>query len=443
MFKLLLISLTLLNSALGDLSGDVDTVELPHKDGPVYIAPKDITPGCARFYISDPIKFKDHGTKWWQMCAKPGSDTSNKYNIGSGIFVKIKDKYGAETANSISYISTGPDTWVNIYAQPRFEGHGYEITPLRDVDLAIVDSGDNPDEETFNDNVLSGYIRSYDSSNENPDSNIIEDGIIPVAVWYKFENAPRQPTDSGCGYFYDADPNGADVNGIVLCVSNNQHLAHVSVKDLKNRGLILKKSKEQSKLQALNHRSGPWKGDREPAYHTHIKNSSNRKLSSSTGIWSFITDDFWTSLGGFWEGFVESISTVFEEAIQIFTGPPPVNVTNIDNSTFILPNITNVTIDSVPEVTASAAPAAHINTVDLTGIKYVEAGPDLDIGIWTEDEFKGDQEIIKSGQAVLLDNRPVNSIFLISNHYKKTVPGGEPALLAKASKDARKEEAKK
>ena len=121
-------------------------------------------------------------------------------SIGAGIFEKLKDQWGQETTNSVSFISTGnavhevlfdqsiliyrmlisfshssvtyltystpirfipgPSTWVDIYTQRSQEGNHYEITPLRDVDLSLVGALDNPDQTTWNDNVMSGFIRS-------------------------------------------------------------------------------------------------------------------------------------------------------------------------------------------------------------------------------------------------------------------------------------------
>ena len=50
----------------GDLSGHEVTSEFEHPLGSVYVKPANIKPGCARFYISDPIKEK-RGTKYWQV----------------------------------------------------------------------------------------------------------------------------------------------------------------------------------------------------------------------------------------------------------------------------------------------------------------------------------------------------------------------------------------
>lgn len=105
------------------------------------------------------------------------------------MFAKIKDKYGSGSANSISYISTGPDCWVHIYTQNRLMGRHQEITPLQNIDLTQVVAGDNPDQESFNDNILSGTIRSTDSSHENPDSDNTKPSITPIAIWYSFSGS--------------------------------------------------------------------------------------------------------------------------------------------------------------------------------------------------------------------------------------------------------------
>ena len=136
-------------------------------------------------------------------------------SIGSGVFSKIKDKYGMETQNSISFISTGPSTWVDIYAQGSQGGAHYEITPLRDVDLSLVTSLDNPDETTFNDNILSGFIRSSDARHENPDGLLSDVGQEPIAVYYRFVGTGRVEPENGCAYFYDSDPTkNHEANGL-------------------------------------------------------------------------------------------------------------------------------------------------------------------------------------------------------------------------------------
>ena len=425
--KRILSLITLLSVVNADLSGDVDTVEFPHKKGSVYIAPKDIERGCARFYISDPIKNPD-GTKYWQVCTPPQRDKSYKVAVGEGVFTKVKDKYGAESVNSISYISTGPDCWVNIYTQPKFQGKGYEITPLRDVDLSLLNNHENLDQLSFNDNILSGYLRSTDGDGENPDSQLVEPGIIPIAVWYKFYGAPRQNTDNGCAYFYDSDPNEGDVNGVILCVSNDQHLAHVSVSDLKKRGLLLKKDKAELKLISQNKK---WSGDKEPAFnakHLHL-----RRLSSKYSA------DFFSDIASVFESIVQDVEYAFESIVEVFVGPPPSNTTQIANITLppppppppappapLAPPAEEAPLAPPAEEAplVSAKPAAPILKFekDLTGIRYVEAGPDVDIAIFDRDEFKGKQKLVKHGHVLAIDpEEPVNSFYIISQHYKKTV----------------------
>ena len=85
---------------------------------------------------------------------------------------------------------------------------------------------------------MSGHIRSSDAENENPDSNNMSPDIVPIAVWYTFLNVAMVPPNSGCGYFYDADPSSgnARVNGFALCETNGQHLAHVNQHDMMKRG---------------------------------------------------------------------------------------------------------------------------------------------------------------------------------------------------------------
>ena len=274
----------------------------------VYIAPTDIFPGCARFYISDP--HWGPGTKFYQVCAPTYSDSQENITIGSGVFEHIQDKFGHETENSISYISTGPKCWVNIFTQKDHRGIRYSITPLSDVLLSEIPLTDpeNPKVKSWNDNIISGTIRSTDSYNENPDGNkyLTKPGITPIAVWYAFTGVRRIEPDSGCGYYYDRDPNIQKANGFALCISTNQNLAHANLHDLITRGLL-----------------------------------------------------------------------------------------------------------------RFARPTLYDKLVNSTGIYYVEAGPDVDVTVFAEDEFKGASKEIKTGIAEVL-NQELTSIILQSSRYHKT-----------------------
>jgi len=416
-----------------------------------------------------------------------------KVAIGQGVFAKIKDRYGQASANSISYISTGADCWVDVYAEEGMKGYGYEITPLRDVDLSLVSDKSNPSELSLNDNILSGTIHSTTGKAENPDSHDTKPGITPIAIWYLFAGAPRQLTDRGCGYFYDRDPNGVDANGFVVCVSANQHLAHVSVKDLNNRGLNLLADKDATAITQDGVLPGQqpllvklptvkWTGDSLPQYNTHIV--GHRRLRGN--FYLSLTNDWFSFWSDLYEGFVEAMQSVFESIVEVFAGPPP-----LTNTTFVTtlspttapvvvpeppakietvdtpkvetvdtpkvetvdaPKVETVdapkveTVDAPKVETVAApedeapAPILETNPKDLTGIKYVEAGNDLDIALFTEDEFKGSQSIVSQKSAVLVTS-PVNSFFLISKVFAETVPA--PKLekkIMEAKKFATKED---
>jgi len=205
-----------------------------------YVHPSNIPRGCARFYMSNPQEtfrgMSEDGTQYWQVCSQLERDKPAKMAIGAGVFSKIKDKFGADTANSISFISTGADCWLDIYSGPKQTGESYAITPLSDVDLKTIPLTEDPDHKSFNDNIISGYIRATDANNENPDGNDVAPGQVPIACWYTFNALKPLPTDDGCSYFYDADPTKEQANGFVVCTSNNQHIAHVNQKDMHERG---------------------------------------------------------------------------------------------------------------------------------------------------------------------------------------------------------------
>jgi len=205
-----------------------------------YIAPSDIKRGCARFYLSNPNSFykgmSEENTQVWTVCVPLEKDKPSKIAIGAGLFSKIKDKYGQDTANSISFISSGPDCWIEIFSGKAQTGETYTITPLSDVDLKDIPLKNEPAHFSFNDNIISGFIRSTDSAGENPESNDLPPGTVPIAVWYTFKNVKPAPLDNGCSYFYDQDPNKERSNGFVMCMSNGQHLAHLDQKDMHDRG---------------------------------------------------------------------------------------------------------------------------------------------------------------------------------------------------------------
>jgi len=450
-FFAFLIVLALINAIYAD---DGDTIELPHKAGYVYVKPQDIQKGCARFYISDPIT-EVQGTKYWQVCSAPSRDKEAKVAIGSGVFAKIKDKYGMESANSISFISTGPQCWVSIYAEKQGQGHNYDITPLRDVDLSMVTNKDNPDQTTFNDNIISGTIRSTDGTDENPDTLLTPIGATPIAVWYRFVGAPRIEPDSGCGYFYQADPTLGDTNGFVVCVSAEQHLAHVSLKDMVDRGLVLKGKQPYvngtiSKFQDPD--SGepqdengealpflmaePWEGDEEHALEAAKKyhRMAQRKLRGLQEQES--NNTFFSGLATFWEEVVDVADSIAEATIEIFTGPP--NSTEVPTlAPFQAPIVDAAPVAPKP----TFAPVKH-SKWDRTNVRYVEAGPDVDVAIWTNDNFSGIQELIKSGSAKLIEGKVTNSFFLVSHKYKeshvKTPEFNEERGVANVAKFVRK-----
>ena len=88
------------------------------------------------------------------------------------------------TTNQISFIATGPKCWVDIYSKKSQKGEKYTIQPLQDVDLSTIPLHDSPGHSSFNDNVKSGFIRSSDAADENPESNNMPKGVVPVAVGF-------------------------------------------------------------------------------------------------------------------------------------------------------------------------------------------------------------------------------------------------------------------
>jgi len=444
-YKLAIPVLTLMGVVYGNMDGTKETNEFEHPEGSVYVHPDNIQKGCARFYISDPIK-ETSGTKYWQVCTRPQRDHAAKMSIGSGMFEKIKDKYGQESQNSISFISTGPSTWVDIYAQGRQGGAHYEISPLRDVDLSLVTSLDNPDETTFNDNILSGFIRSSSSNSENPDGLLMDVGQEPHSVYYRFVGTGRVEPESGCAYFYDSDPTKSDdANGFVTCVSHDQHLAHTSLKDMEDRGQILLgpqpyvngtiSDKQTPQAGIAQDENGeplepePWEGDMEHEEEanakygrkSHFKMAKKRRLlrrlegeetaapmkptpapvngTHNETILEIIEEDLEMA----WEEVVEGFDWLFSSIVDVFIG---------ENTT------------TQAAVQPAAAPAEDATTEDHTGIKFIEAGPDVDVAAWTNDNFAGVQTMITSGSKVNV-NHVVNSFFLVSKKYHVNAPKPE------------------
>lgn len=447
-YKLAILLFAFTCAVYGNMDGSEETAEFPHAIGSVYVEPRNIQKGCARFYISDPIK-ETSGTKYWQVCTKVDRDHPAKMSIGSGVFAKIKDSYGQESQNSISFISTGPSAWVDIYAQDSQGGAHYEITPLRDVDLSLVTSMDNPDETTFNDNILSGFIRSSSGLSENPDGLLMDVGQEPHSVWYRFVGTGRIEPESGCAYFYDSDPNESEnVNGFVTCVSHDQHFAHTSLKDMEDRGQILLgpqpyvngtiSDRQTPQAGVPQDENGnplepePWEGDMEHEKEankkygrkSHFRMAKRRSLrrlvdeeeapapmkpahapvngTHNETILEVIEEDLEMA----WEEVVEGFDWLFSSIVHVFIG---------ENTT---------THAAAVAPTSAAAPAEDATTEDHTGIKFIEAGPEVDIAVWTNDNFAGAQTMIKSGSSVSVDH-VVNSFFLVSTKYHANVPKPE------------------
>jgi hypothetical protein len=353
-------------------------------------------------------------------------------SIGSGVFSKIKDKYGMETQNSISFISTGPSTWVDIYAQGSQGGAHYEITPLRDVDLSLVTSLDNPDETTFNDNILSGFIRSSDARHENPDDLLSDVGQEPIAVYYRFVGTGRVEPENGCAYFYDSDPTeNHEANGFTTCVSHDQHLAHVSAEDMKERGQILLgpqpfvngtiSDKQDPHAGYPQDENGnplepePWSGDEAHQMEANEKYGRSvfklRRLDAKMDLNSTrnnetVLEIVEKDIEAAWESVIEGFDWMFSSIVHVFLG---------DNSTGIEPHVSRTADKHTIDVT----------TEDHTGIRYVEAGLMVDVAAWTNDDFAGKQTLITSGSARSVDH-VVNSFFLVSKKYhaNKVKPEG-------------------
>jgi len=384
------------------------------------------------------------------VCTQVKRDHAAKMSIGAGIFEKLKDQWGQETTNSVSFISTGPSTWVDIYTQRSQEGNHYEITPLRDVDLSLVGALDNPDQTTWNDNVMSGFIRSSDSLNENPDGILGDVGIIPVAVWYRFSHSGRVEPENGCAYFYDQDPTKTDnANGFATCVSHEQHLAHVSEFDLENRGLILLGANPYTNgTVSADQRIGagpmdedgnplmvsePWTGDEAHAeeadkkYHRNqaaakkaslrrsLQAMSNSSMEVNNSTNSSLLEIIEEDLEIFWEEMVEGADWLFDGIYEIFAGEEPEQPEHPTKSSATAPEA------AAPAPKPAAAP---VDPHDHTGIKYVEVGPDLDVALWTNNDFAGEQTLVKAGTAKTVSHN-VNSFFLISQIYSENKPKPE------------------
>lgn len=429
-----------------NLNGTVLTEELPHEDAYVYVPPRNIPMGCARFYQSDPIG-TEHGTRYWQLCTTVGDDEPRKFEIGQGEFSDLAhEHYGNHLVNSLSFISTGPDTWVEIFAERDNKGKSYEITPLADVDLSLVTDLSNPEELTFNDNVLSGNIRSRTSTRENPDSLRKRATQDPIHLWYKFVNVPRiNVTDSGCGYFYDKVPVDSKtlLNGFVVCLTKNQHLAHINIKDMTDKDSLLKGMRNSS-LIAIK----PWTGDtahkdahrakylRSPEslltrrLQTTDENVSDQEAPtpSSAPTESFFnaTDELtggWLSwLEHSFEDMLMDLEYLLEEGIEMFLGNG--TETQIATQSSEIPESARI----YPTEISSQRVVASPNAPDLSGIKYVEAGWDVNIALWNEDNFRGNQTIIPARSAVITEDYSVNSLFLISHKYIRNEPSASAAV---------------
>ena len=449
-----------------NLLGTVKTIELSHPNEYAYVPPKDIPIGCARLYISDPIGVPN-GTRWWQLCTSPQKDTPQSFEVGQGILEALSHEgYGIHTANSISFISTGQDAWVDVYAESGLRGSHYEITPLRDVDLSLVTNTDNPDELSFNDNVISGTLRSTTESFESPETLLKEPNVAPIASWYSFSNVPRiNITSSGCGYFYDRIPTSASdlLQGFALCLSHDHHLAHMNIKDMTNRGLILLKNESVANLHAIK----PWTGDAahleehkrkylrssvtfeappmpDTFYGVRRKLGENRDQEDPSASFSYynttgeLTENIINGTQKFFTSFYDGISVILtdiEWAFEEYVEKPVFDFLGEDSSeNSTSPDYTAEKEDPTPPSNRSATSISHVrlppsvNQVDLSGIKYVEAGKDLDIALWTEDNFRGNQTILKANHAAITDQYVVNSIFLISHVYVRNIPSTSQAI---------------
>ena len=429
-----------------NLNGTIATEELPHEDAYVYVPPRNIPMGCARFYQSDPIGTV-HGTRYWQLCTTVGNDKPKTFEIGEGEFSELAhEDYGNHLVNSVSFISTGPDTWVEIFAERGNKGVSYEITPLADVDLSLVTDLSNPEELTFNDNVLSGNIRSRTSTRENPDSLRKKPTQDPIHLWYKFVNVPRiNVTDSGCGYFYDKVPENSNtlLNGFAICLTRNQHLAHINIKDMTDKDSLLKGIRNSS-LVAIK----PWTGDtahkeaHKAKYLRSTESLLRRRLQtieknisdqeaptpSSAPTESFFnaTDELtggWLSwLEHGFEDMLMDLEYLLEEGMQMFLGNE--TQAHATKHSSEIP----ATARTYPTEISSQRVVTNPNAPDLSGIKYVEAGWDVNIALWNEDNFKGNQTIIPARSAVITEDYSVNSIFLISHKYIRNEPSASAAV---------------
>ena len=429
-----------------NLNGTVPTEELPHVDANVYVLPQSIPMGCARFYQSDPIGVK-HGTRYWQLCTNVGNDEPKTFEIGHGAFADLAhEDYGNHIVNSISFITTGPDTWVEIFAERGNKGKSFEVTPLANVDLSLVEDLSNPDELTFNDNILSGTIRSRTSSRENPDSLRKKPTQAPIHLWYKFVNVPRiNITDSGCGYFYDKVPVDSStlLNGFAVCLTRNQHLAHVNIKDMSDKDSLLKGLRNSSMVAIK-----PWTGDaahkeaHRAKYLRSFDSKNKRRLQSENGTMGdeevpipspAPTESFFNAtdeLSGGWLSWLEhsfedmlmDLEYLLEEGIEMFLGNG--TETQVATQTADEPQTSRVH----PTEISSRRIASTPNSPDLSGIKYVEAGWDVDIALWNQDDFRGNQTIIPARSAVITEDYSVNSIFLISHKYVRNEPSASAAV---------------
>jgi len=196
----------------------------------IYIKPSDIEKGCARFYLSDPIK--NPGTKTFEVCATK-SIGGTKFTIGSGVFSEIKDKFGKKAVNSISYISTGPLTWVTIWTRAGLKGDEYEILPETDADLSVIRAYDHTlGLQSFNDNIESGSVRTLERS-QDPDLTESGDAVD------SFTFQGRQKAKGLCAYFYGANPVDFPLTrGFAVCLKSTRFAwAKITNKWLRSQGL--------------------------------------------------------------------------------------------------------------------------------------------------------------------------------------------------------------
>jgi len=252
-------------------------------------------------------------------------------------------------------------------------------------------------------------------------------------VYYRFVGTGRVEPENGCAYFYDSDPTeNHEANGFATCVSHDQHLAHVSAKDMEERGQILlgpqpfvngtishKQDPDAGYPQDENGdplEPEPWDGDEAHQKEANAKYGRRsvfklRRLDStmdfnSTGSNETVLEIIEEDIEAAWKSVVESFDWMFSSIVHVFLD---------DNSTVVEPHVSQTADDS----------SVQITTEDHTGIKYIEAGLMVDVAAWTNDDFAGKQTLITAGNAMNVDHT-VNSFFLVSKKYhaNKVKPEG-------------------